>query len=515
MNEMDDGNVLIAPEEVRELFEEMVTLSEDHGPDVEAAVQAAADEPLDAERATRLYTRVITLLREHEAAPQSDEDRAELAEQVRMEVADAVEAALRPDPQAECKELKLTERNGLKPREVVPTPTFGGKPIQMTEGYVEVEKLRLWRGNHRLELQVAEFKERNQGREPDDEELLKIMQGTIHLPSLGKTDPFKLKPLAQSIARKGVERPPIVSYDGIPKDGNRRIAASLLVLHGKDFTGEQKERARYIRVWRVPKGTTEDQFDAIMVALNFESDYKERWPEFIKARLVVEQFDARKQEHRGRITTMDINRIKKDLQKRFALEKVGEVTRYINMVRWAEDFEAYHVTEKDEDPASVRYKADEIFQWFYELDAGKKGEKLTREQLDNDDELKTKVYDMMFSLFDSGVQVRNLHRVIADAEATRILDKAYEMIGEAPEDALDLVDEAIGLAKRKSAKRRSVGFDQFLKTVVDRLGATPPDVWGHVNPKLLIEVRRVFQAALGSIDGEVDAKRAKGKPVDE
>lgn len=510
---MDDGNALIAPDAVRELLEEALTLSEDHGPDVEAAVRAAAEEPLDPERATRLYTRVITLLREYEAGTLSEPERSELAEKVRSEVAGVVEAVSRP--MAETQELKLIERNGLPLRAVVPTPTFGGKTIEMMEGHVEVEKLRLWRGNHRLELQVAEFRERNRGREPLDEELLKIMQGTIHLPSLGKTDPFKLRPLAQSIARKGVERPPIVSYDGVPKDGNRRIAASLLVLHGKDFTDEQKERARYIRIWRAPRGTTEDQFDAIMVALNFESDYKEKWPEFIKARLVVEQFDARKQEHRGRITTADINRIKKDVQKRFALEQVGEVTRYINMVRWAEDFEAYQVNEKDEDPAAVRYKADEIFQWFYELDAGKKGEKLTREQLDNDDELKAKVYDMMFSLLDSGAQVRNLHKVVADADAMRQLDKAYEMMADAPEDALELVDEAIALAKRKSAKRRSVGFDQFLKTVVDRLGATPPDVWGHVDAKLLIEVRRVFQAALGSIDGEVTAKRAKGKSVNE
>src|SRR5256885_11407977 len=93
--------------------------------------------------------------------------------------------------------------------------------------------------------------------------------------------PSNPNPRADSIARKGVEIPPIVTFDGEPKDGNRRIAASLLVLHGKNYTAAEKERARYIRVWRAPDGTTDDQFEAIVVSRNFESDHKEPWPEFI------------------------------------------------------------------------------------------------------------------------------------------------------------------------------------------------------------------------------------------
>ena len=42
-------------------------------------------------------------------------------------------------------------------------------------------------------------------------------------------------------------------------------------------------------MWRAPKGTTEDQFEAIVVALNFEEDHKEEWPEYVKARLVVDR----------------------------------------------------------------------------------------------------------------------------------------------------------------------------------------------------------------------------------
>jgi hypothetical protein len=511
-DKMEDGNVTIPAEEVRELIERAVTLSTDYGPEIEAAVKAAADAPLDPDRARRLYTRVLEILRGADADNLTEDERATMAEEVAREVEELVAAVPRPMPAKRRGAVQFIELNGLKPRQVIPTPTFNNKPISMTEGYVDVETLGVWRSNHRLELHVAEFRERN-GREPDDDELLKIMQGTIHLPSLNKTDPFTLKPLAQSIARKAVERPPIVSFDGIPKDGNRRIAASLLVLHGKGFSDEQRERARYIRVWRAPKETTDDQFEAIVVAQNFESDHKEEWDEYIKARLVVGEYDLRREAFKGRLTTHDNKRIKEGVGERFGIH-VSRVTRYINMVRAAEDFEDYHINDRNRDKAAVRYKANEIFQWFYEIDAGKADEKLAR-KLDHDDDLKSAVYDMMFDLLDSGAQVRNLHKVLANSEATQLFDRAYALMDKDPDEALELIDAAIALAKRQSSKRRSVGFDQFLKTVIERLGETPPDQWKHVDTELLLEVKRVFESQLGSIEGQINIRRDHGEPIPE
>ena len=95
------------------------------------------------------------------------------------------------------------EHNGLKPHRVVPTPTFlHGQAVEMTEGYVDIEKLKLWGGNHRISLQVQEFEEHH-GREPEEDELVPLMHGSILLPSLEKDDPFELKPLADSFGRKG------------------------------------------------------------------------------------------------------------------------------------------------------------------------------------------------------------------------------------------------------------------------------------------------------------------------
>jgi hypothetical protein len=506
---MNNGKPPVSRAAVEDLIETATVLSEDQGDLVAEAVRAAGEHPLDDERAARLYTKILTILNEHTADNLTDDERAAVAARIRHQVEDIVASVKRPTSE-QTGGLTFVEHEGLTPREVLPRQTFNGKFVPMTEGYVDVETLKLWKGNHRLTLVVSEFEARN-GRSPSADELVELMQGTIHLPSLEKSDPFKLKPLADSIARKGVEVPPIVTYDGEPKDGNRRIAASLLVLHDKDYAADQKQRARYIRVWQAPEGTTDDQFNAIVVSRNFESDYKEPWPEFIKGRMVVDEYELRKEQIRGRITASVVKQIRADVAKDFAI-KPAQVDRYAKMVYWADDFAAYH-KDQGEDPSKVDYKTEKNFQWFIELDAGRGNEKLTR-QLDNDDELKAVVYDLMFNVLDSGEQVRDLRRVVADAETAGMLLKAHEMAPRNPTDALDMVEDAITEAKRRNIRRRSIGFEDFLKTMVDRLGTTPPDQWKNVDTELLLEVQRIMTSTLGSLEGQVVVRKAHGENVE-
>jgi hypothetical protein len=502
---MDDGRTKVSAATLAELIETAIVLSEDHGDEVALAVREAHDRPLDEARARRLYTRILEILRGHDAAGLSDEDRGRIAEEVRVEVDKVVASVDRPPAESG---VPFVTYNGLSPRHVLPVPAFNNKTIPMVEGYVDVEQLKLWPGNHRLTLLVAEFEERN-NRPPEADELVKLMQGSILMTGVkNPTDPFKLKPLADSIARKSVETPPIVTFEGEPKDGNRRIAAALLVLHGKGYSAAEKERARYIRVWRAPEGTTDDQFEAIVVSRNFESDHKEPWPEYIKGKLVVQEYELRKRQVKGRITRAELKRIREELAKDFAI-KPGEVDRYDKMVYWADDFTAYHL-EHGREPAAVTHRTEENFQWFYELDAGRGNDKLTR-RLETDDELKAVVYDLMFDVLDSGAQVRNLYRVVNDSETAGMLLKAHEVMHREPDRALELVEDAITEAKRRDVKRRSIGFEEYLKSMVDRLGSTPPDQWNTLDSELLLEVRRIMESALGAIDAQLSSRRSREK----
>jgi hypothetical protein len=496
--------------DARGLLEEAILLSSDLGPEVEEEVRRAGLRPLGTVQATNLYTKILTVLRSCGRGRLSDAEQQRIATEVRNEVEGLVASVPRPTGEGEAPELELIEKNGLKPHPVMPIPNFNGVNIPMEEGYVDVNTLPLWSHNHRIQLVVEEFRERN-GRDPDEDDLLKIVQGKVDLPSLDKKDPFRILPLARSIARKGVERPPIVTHDGEPKDGNRRIAAALLVQTSDEFNIEEKERARWVRVWKAPPGTTEDQFEAIVVALNFEESLQIEWPEYIKGRLVVERYNTLCELQRGRLSEARNREIKKQVAQQYAIT-LAEVTRYIRMVQWAEDFEQYLVEEKEEDPARVRYRTDKVFQWFYEIQAGRGDDKLTA-QLDKDDELRRIVYDLMYDVLDSGAQVRNLHKVVQDEEALKLLERAHDAAQTDKAQALGLVEEAIHEASRRAPTKR-LALALWVRGVIERLGATPPDEWRKVDDlELLGEFRRVVHGALGAVDGILAA--TGGSPQNE
>jgi hypothetical protein len=479
---------------IRELLDEMEIVSADFGDTVQEAVTAAKSRPIDPAAAQRLYTRVLRILRGDDGAVSDDE----VAAQVRELLAEL------ETPENLWGSVDLVERNGLKPHLVVPVPTFNGVAIPMYEGYVDVTTLELWKENHRVELHVKEFVEQN-GREPEADELLQLVQGNLPLPSLSKRDPFNIEPLAKSIARKGVERSPILTDDGEPKDGNRRIAAARWVVMSGGFHPDEVERARWVKVWVAPPGTTEDQFDAVVVALNFEDDLKEKWPEFVKARLVVAEYRKDRAGIIGGVTPTREKRLKKDIADKFAIT-VTAVTRYIRMVQWAEDFETFHVDERGKNPAEVRYKADDIFQWFYEIQAGKSADKITV-QMEDDPALRTVVYDLMFDVMDSGAQVRSLWKIVADDEARKQLTDAHDSLEQKnKKDALDLVKEAVTTADRNTATRKKIGFEGWARQAVERLGGATADSWQSIDSDQLNKLERAFVIAVGTIDGELTSR---------
>lgn len=489
------------------IMAELESLSADHRDVVREAVEAAQQQSLTEEEARDLYVRILTILRS--AGDDLDADRsAGLAEQIRAEADELIGARRRASRGTSTGErhggLVFHERNGLARRMVVPNPNFNGQAITLYEGYVDVSTLPLWIGNHRVELYVEEFQAIN-GRSPDADELLSIMHGTLALPSQDGADPFRLRGLAASIARKGVERPPIVTWEGEPKDGNRRIAASRLVLADPNATYEQKEKARWIRVWQAPKGTTDDQFEAIVVALNFEPDHKVDWPEYVKARRVVARYRELRDDLPSLPSTKKQLELRKQVAEMFAIEH-REVKRYLEMVKWADDFEDYHVSERGLDEAAVRYKANDVFQWFYEVQAGRGSDKLV-EKIQQDEALRAIAYDLMFDVLDSGLQVRNLHKVVADHDALEYLKRAHHETD--PEEARKFVDIAIAEAQKNSPTRQ-IAFEQFLQTAVNKLGSTAPERWRDIDDELLDDLRRVFHASIGAIDG-VLAVRSGGE----
>jgi hypothetical protein len=101
--------------------------------------------------------------------------------------------------------------------------------------------------------------------------------------------------------------------------------------------------------------------------------------------------------------------------------------------------------------------------------------------------------------------------VVADEAALNLLKRAHDESGKkGQEEALKFVDAAIAEAQKNSPTKR-LGFEQFLRTAVDRLGSAPPNQWRSVDEELLDDLRRVFHGAIGAIEGELSV-RGGGSP---
>jgi hypothetical protein len=491
---------------IRAILDRAIDVASGYGPEIEAEVREAATAPLDRASAERLYERVLAVLADLDHQSLSDEQREQARATLKREAAAIVSAVPRPNGTPATQGVQLVDKHGLHVRDVTPMPQFNGVVVPMREGYVDVLTLNPWEENQRVMLHVADFVAKNH-REPDREEVLGILQGTVKLQS-GTVDPFNLRPLAGSIARKGVERPPIITHDGVPHDGNRRIAASRYVVESGEFTPEEVGRARWIRVWQTLPDTTPDQLDAVVLSLNFEEDYKEKWPEYVKAKLVAEEFRSRLEVLGELPTTAKERAIRAEVAKKFAI-KTNAVSRYLRMVQWAEDFTDYHV-ESGKAESDVQYRTNTAFEWFYELDAGPTGQKVT-ERFEQDPDLRGIIYDLMFDqTFASGAQVRAMYQVANDDEAYRQLVRAHQIRELQRAEAKDLVTDAINGARERVRAAKAVALDQYALGLIKRFGETPANSWETLDTTLLSKLRGTLIAALGAVDGVLSTRGEGG-----
>jgi hypothetical protein len=495
--------------DVRDLIREAIARSADLSADLEEAVRLAAEQPLSEEEARPLFTRIVALLRGAFDKDVTEEKRRSITAGAQALVAGLMTQRASAGGGSQSMiggaagemtgHLELQSMRGLQVRPVAPVPVFNGRPIPMIEGYVQTEDIRLWPENHRLLLHVEAFKQANR-RDPDADELIQILQGILPVPGVDKKDPFEIKALADSIASRGVQVPPIVDWWGKPHDGNRRIAASLLVVHSPEYAAEQKELASWIRVWQAPKDTTDDEFGAIVVALNFEQDFKVPWEEYIKARLVTDYYNQRYDSERN-IPTVDRQRqLRRETAERFAI-KPQDVTRYIKMVRWADDFEDHHRDNRNRDEASIRYRSNSMFQYFYELDAGRGEDKLAA-KIQDDDAFKGLVFDLMYDdKFKSGAQIRQMRKVVDSEPAIQLVYEA-----QATTDRLrgqGLIEEALDTARRDDVAIKKSTMKVWAKETVKRLDETAPSFWRELDTTTLRDLRRVLAATEASVLAEL------------
>ncbi len=392
--------------------------------------------------------------------------------------------------------LTLSSHKGVEPHPVKPSPVFHGRPIAVKEGFVNVHDIRLWGDNQRLKIHVAQF-EKTHGHSPTPDDLVRIMRSEANLPGVEETDQFKIADLARSIASSGVRQPPVISYNGTLLDGNRRVTASLYVLASDDFTHEEKTRAQTVRVWQLTEHATRDEQEAVVVSLNFEPDYKEDWPEYVKGRILYDEWRAALQtEERPSVARQ--KELKRELARRFAVTP-DRFSRYVQMVELSDEFEEHARVKRNKDAHEAQHRADEYFQYFDELGKGRSAGGVNW-SLNQDDNFKGLVFDLLYDRkFRNWRAIRDLKYVYENDEATEFLREANRV--DDPDQAQELVDDGLSAGRTARAAERRVGANKRIEVFVKWLSEVPVNIFSPGSPGAITEKNlRALYAALKLVE---------------
>lgn len=486
------------------LFEKVRSVSEDCTEDLERVRLEGVQDPMTREGSERLLGRCIdeACRGARRRGDLSTADRLEATkEQIMREVLQSRERSgsgddQGPDPVRHA--LTLRSHSGVDPRPVRPSPVFHGCSIAVKEGFVDVRDIRLWGKNERLRIHVAQF-ERTHGHSPTPEDLVRIMKSEANLPGLVERDQFKIADLARSIASSGVRQPPVISYDGTLLDGNRRVAASLHVLGSDDFSPEEKSRACTVRVWQLTEHATRDEQDAVVVSLNFEPAYKKEWPEYVKGRILYDEWRTALRNEVRPPGTARQNELRRDLAKRFAIP-TDRFNRYVQMVELSDEFEEHARTKRGEDTHEVQHRADEYFQYFDELGKGRTGPREGRPggvywSLNQDENFKALVFDLLYDRkFSNWSQIRNLKFAYQNDEVLDLLRDANKT--QDTDDAQALVEDALSAARHARHLERQVNGNKRVETFVKWLREAPVQFFSPGAPQAITgrNLQRLYEA---------------------
>jgi hypothetical protein len=504
-------------EEVRREFEAIVEeakrVSSDIGQEVEEILKVGGVKPLNHDEAYQLLTRVVNFLKQTLARRGDVKGLASLQGKVEDIVQRLIETRDRTQGSSQAVVEKgvrvaLVPRNGIGIKAVMPLPCFHGREIPMMSGFVKTVDIGLWLGNERLDIHLGQFRQKF-GRNPSSDELLDIMLSKMTMPGVSTEDQFEIKGLARSIAVNGVRKPPIIDIDGTLLDGNRRVAACRFILSGDEFDSSAKSRAEWVFVWQLTEHAVDDDRNAVVVSLNFESDCKQDWPEYVKARKVYDEWQTVLALEPRSPGPQRIANMKRELSKKFALgPETSTVNRYLKMVDWAKEFEDYHINDKKKDTYEVQHKANRYFQYFDELAKGAKPGGVAY-ALNQDEGFKRLVFDLLFDgKFRNWRQIRELKMINDNEEARDALTKARNEKDD--ELAEEYLENAMTIARSASAAMREVGANTRIETFVKWLEELPVRSFRDIiKPPVLqrlLEALKLVEKQVVSVLGSVESE---------
>ena len=375
--------------------------------------------------------------------------------------------------------VKFYKFNGLTPRVVVPTPVFYGRKLKVKEGYVRTRDIKLWSENKRIDIHLRQFHEKF-GRDPDENELYKLMLNVLPELDVNIPNQFKIIELADSIVVNGVKIPPIIDYFGNLLDGNRRITACHYILKSRKFSEEEKKHVKFVHVWQLQRSADDNDKQAVIISQNFEPDNKEEWPKYIRARIIYEEWKKEIKAIRNlALTDKQKTEIRRKISKKYAIS-TQTVRKFVIMMEVADEFENYHKIEKKRDLSVVKHRSTKVVEYFDELSKSKDKEYSVYWWLNKRKKIKNVIFDL---LYDGKIQefknIRKLKYVCQHDESQTLLMKAHSESD--PVKAQRLVTIACDTAENELSQQTEDEINSKVKMFVDWFRKLPNSALNPMN----------------------------------
>ena len=205
---------------------------------------------------------------------------------------------------------------------------YHGLLVDMWEGEVQLTDIEGWAKNPRISQEMQEWENRFDGP-ITQKQLYQRMQ---------EIEDVDLKRLSKDISKNGLREPIVLTFDKRLLDGNRRFFASKMAYEQTD-DATKKRGLETIRAFVLTKNAPEKEERHILVEENFSPSLKREWPDYVKARYIVEAFESHQNE-----SDKSNAEIIKSVAKEFGWDnrKVQDTLRTWEMIN---EFIKYAVTE--------------------------------------------------------------------------------------------------------------------------------------------------------------------------
>lgn len=165
------------------------------------------------------------------------------------------------------------------PQPILKQRLYNGRKIAVYECHVKVSNIQGWIDNPRIDLAKKNLIEQIGDRELSQDEVFDIMINDKEI---------KLKELRDDILKNGLREPLTLSYEGKLLDGNRRFFAVKYALKHMSALDPNRQDFETVPAYVLTDTATSDDEKNVLVEENFSASLKIEWPEYIKAKMVVE-----------------------------------------------------------------------------------------------------------------------------------------------------------------------------------------------------------------------------------